>query len=60
MARGRLCDDEHWQHETKWGEFTIIVAERFVVTVKGNAVPDVETVRKAAEAMDLCGLAALK
>lgn len=51
---------ETWQHEAKWGEFKIIVAERFLVTVKGNAVADVETVRKAAEAMDLKGLAALR
>jgi hypothetical protein len=51
---------ETWQHGVKWGEFKIIVAERFVVSVKGNAVPDIETVRKAAEAMDLKGLAALR
>ena len=57
---GGFPASEEWQHEVNWGEFKIIVAERFVVTVRGNAVPNVDAVRQAAETMDLKGLAAVK
>jgi hypothetical protein len=51
---------EEWQYEAHFAQYKVIVANRFVVTARGNAVESVDVVKRAIEAIDLKGLAALK
>lgn len=55
---GRLVH-EKWDTNDKRGEYSIIVGDRFVVLVSGEAA-DVGVLRSLAEAVDLAGLEALK
>ncbi|MBK7971854.1 MAG: YIP1 family protein [Deltaproteobacteria bacterium] len=50
---------EKWDSNDKRGEYSIIVGDRFVVLVSGEA-DDIGVLRSAAEAVDLSGLDALK
>ncbi|HYN05840.1 MAG TPA: hypothetical protein VES67_00480 [Vicinamibacterales bacterium] len=51
---------ESWTPAAKNGELGLLVGGRYLVKVSGSTVPDVETIRKAVEAIDLKKLAALK
>ena len=51
---------EKWQNDGKDGEINVVVANRFIVSVKGNNVENIDVVRKAVQAIDLTKLAALK
>ena len=51
---------ESWTPAAKNGELGLLVGGRYLVKVNGSTVPDVETIRKAVEAIDLKKLAALK
>lgn len=57
---GGLPGTEEWTSTSKRGVVTVIAGGRFFATVTGEGVPDIETVRKAVEAIDLKKLAALK
>lgn len=59
-AVGGFPGVEEWTTVSKRGVVTAIVGGRFIATVTGEGVPDIDTVRKALEAMDLKKLAALK
>lgn len=52
--------NEEWSAEAKNGTVSVLVADRFTVGVTGNSMPDVEAIRKIAEAIDLKKLAALR
>jgi hypothetical protein len=56
----RFPATEEWTNEARNGYISVLVAERFVVKVTGEYVPNVDTIRKAVEAVDLEKLAALK
>jgi len=51
---------EKWEKNAKNGEINVVVANRFIVTVKGNNVENIDVVRKAVQAVDLNKLAGLK
>ena len=51
---------EEWVNESHHGVVSILVAGRFIVGVTGDGVPDLATIRKAAETIDLQKMAALK
>ena len=51
---------EKWEADRKNGEFTIIVADRFVVKVEGQDVADIKTLRDFAGHVDLGKVAAMK
>jgi len=51
---------EKWQKEGKHAEVTAIVANRFVVSGKGNEVEGPDVVRKIVEAVNFAKLASLK
>lgn len=51
---------EEWRTESKRGEVTALVNNRFIVTAKGNNVTDMDVVRHVVESVDLGKLAALK
>jgi len=51
---------EKWEKEGKHAEITAIVANRFVVSGKGNEVESPDVVRKIVEAVNFAKLAALK
>ena len=51
---------EEWVKESLQGAVHVLVAGRFMVVVSGEGVPDLATVRKAAETIDLQKMAALK
>jgi hypothetical protein len=51
---------EEWTNESHRGSVHILVAGRFMVVVTGETVPDLATVRKAAETIDFQKMAALK
>jgi hypothetical protein len=57
---GGFPGSEEWTSTSKRGVVTALVGGRFIATVTGEGVPDIETVRKAVEAIDLKKLAALK
>jgi hypothetical protein len=50
---------EKWDNGSHYGEYGVIVAERFSVTVSGNAA-DMDELKGAVGHVDLAGLAALK
>lgn len=51
---------EEWTPEAKNGSVGLLVGGRYLVKVTGSTVADVETIRKAVQAVDLRKLAALK
>ncbi len=57
-AGGRLTH-EQWHESGQWGEYGLIVGDRFAVKVQGNKV-DMDTLKSAAESLDLGELEALK
>ena len=57
---GRFPGVEEWTPEAKNGYVSVLLGERFVLKVTGSYVPNVDTIRKAVEAVDLEKLAGLK
>lgn len=55
---GRLVH-EQWDRDSKHGEYTIVIGERFTVAVEGNS-DDIATIRDAVASLDLDGLEALR
>ena len=55
---GRLTH-EQWSESSEWGEFGMIVGDRFAVKLQGSKI-DMDTLREAAESLDLDELEALK
>jgi len=51
---------EEWNKDSKHGEVTVVVNNRFIVNAKGRDVADLEPVRKVVQAVDLAKLGALK
>ena len=51
---------EKWNKPGKDGEINVVVANRFIVTAKGNNVENIDVVRKAVQAVDLNKLAGMK
>ncbi len=51
---------EEWFKDSLHGSVSILVAGRFIVGVTGEGVPDLATIRKAAETIDFQKMAALK
>jgi hypothetical protein len=51
---------EEWNKDSKHGEVTVVVNNRFIVNAKGRDVADLEPVRKVVLAVDLAKLGALK
>jgi hypothetical protein len=56
---GQVLVHEQWDRQAGSGEYSLIVGERFNVTVTGSA-PDIGILKNAARGIDLEGLAALK
>lgn len=50
---------EKYEYEDKDGQIMLLVAERFVVQVEGENVPDTSELKKITEGLDLEGLAKL-
>jgi Yip1 domain len=50
---------EKWDNQSHYGEYGLIVGDRFSVTVSGNA-PNIDELRRAVGDVNLAGLAALK
>ena len=50
---------EQWDNESKSGEYTVIVGERFSVEASGSA-DSIDTLKAAVNAVDLGGLEALR
>ena len=50
---------EEWTPVSGHGEISILVADRFMLRLVGSTVPDIATVREAAEKIDLKGLASV-
>ncbi|MCC7462784.1 MAG: YIP1 family protein [Gammaproteobacteria bacterium] len=55
---GRMIHEE-WDNESRYGEYTVIVGERFSVEASGSA-PSIDTLKAAVNAVDLAGLEALR
>jgi hypothetical protein len=51
---------EEWTAESRYGEVHVLVAERYMVKVTGEIVADLATIERAAQAIPLQTLAALK
>lgn len=51
---------EEWNAETRRGEATAVVANRFIVKATGHAVESLDTVRAVLDAVDFAKLATLK
>lgn len=51
---------EEWQKDSKHGEVTAVVGNRFIVQATGDNVPSIDPLRKAVEAVDLPKLATMK
>jgi hypothetical protein len=51
---------EEWNKDSRHGEVTVVVNNRFIVNAKGRDVADLEPVRKVVQAVDLAKLGALK
>jgi hypothetical protein len=51
---------EEWTAEAKNGVVHVLVADRFMLAVTGSTVPDLATLRRVAETIDLRKLASLK
>jgi hypothetical protein len=50
---------EKYEYEDEDGQVMLLVADRFVVQVEGENVPDTSELKNIAEALDLEGLAEL-
>ncbi len=57
-ADGRLIH-ETWDTDGQHGEYAVVLANRFVVTLSGKA-PSIDALKEAAASVDLSGLEALK
>jgi len=57
--KGKEMVHEQWDNKTHSGEYSTILGNRFSVKISGKA-PDIDTLKKAANSMNLAGLAALK
>ncbi len=55
---GRLAH-EQWDRQSKHGEFTLVLGERFSVKISGSA-DNIDDIRKTLGSLDLSGLEALK
>ena len=55
---GRLVH-EQWDNKTKYGEFGIVLGDRFTVKVSGNA-DSIDQLKAAVGAINLAGLEAMK
>ena len=55
---GRLVH-EQWDSQTKFGEYSIVLGDRFAVKVSGNA-DSIDQLKAAVATMNLAGLEALK
>jgi len=55
---GRMVHEE-WDNGGS-GEFTVVLADRFVVEVHGSGVPNIDAVKSAIAGLNLAGLEALK
>ena len=55
---GRMVH-EKWNQDSNWGEYGLIVGQRFSVKVSGNGV-DMDTIKEAIEDIDLDAIEALK
>jgi hypothetical protein len=51
---------ETWENDSKDGEVTVVVANRFLVQAQGRSVDSIDPVRALVQAVDLAKLAALK
>ena len=51
---------EEWTNDSKRGEVTVVVGNRFVVSGKGNGVDNIDAVRNFVSQVDLAKLAATK
>lgn len=51
---------EEWKTQSKDGEISVVVGNRFIVSVKGDNIENIEVVRKAVQAVDLNKLAGTK
>jgi hypothetical protein len=51
---------ETWENDSKNGEVTVVVANRFLVQARGSNVDKIDVVRSLVQAVDLGKLAALK
>jgi hypothetical protein len=60
MTLGGFPGAEEWFKDSLRGTVSVLVAGRFIVGVTGEGVPDLATVRRAAEAIDFQKMAALK
>lgn len=56
---GSMYVHEQWDKQALSGEYSLIVGERFSVTITGSG-PDIEVLKNAAREIDVEGLAALK
>jgi len=50
---------EKWDNKSQYGEYGVVVADRFAVTVSGNAA-NIDELKAAVNSIDLSGLAALR
>jgi hypothetical protein len=55
---GRLIH-EQWDSQTKYGEYSVVLGDRFTVKVSGNA-NSIDEIKAAVASVDLAGLEALK
>jgi hypothetical protein len=55
---GRLIH-EQWDSETKYGEYSVVLGDRFTVKVSGNA-GSIDEIKAAVASVDLAGLEALR
>ena len=55
---GRMVH-EKWNQDSNWGEYGLIVGQRFSIKVSGNGV-DMDTIKEAIEDIDLDAIEALK
>jgi hypothetical protein len=56
---GERMMHEQWDSANRHGEYSVVLGERFVVKVSGNA-DNMETLKTALDGLDLAGLEALK
>jgi hypothetical protein len=57
--KGKEMVHEQWDSRARSGEYSTILGNRFSVKISGKAA-DIDTLKKAANSMNLAGLAALK
>jgi hypothetical protein len=57
--KGKEMVHEQWDNRARSGEYSTILGNRFSVKISGKAA-DIDTLKKAANSMNLAGLAALK